>query len=136
MKILVVDDEFVALNKMTGILSAFGECDAATNGEQALEMYLKALDRIHPYDLVTIDIEMPGMDGLTLLARICEEEKRRQARQTKKIMVSAASSVDNVKQAAHNRCDAFLVKPVKRQALLQKLVDIGLLESSQLVVAE
>jgi two-component system, chemotaxis family, chemotaxis protein CheY len=135
MKTLAVDDEFVALSKMTAILSTFGECDAATNGEQAFEMYMKALEGVHPYELVTIDIEMPGMDGLTLLARICEEEKRQQARGARKIMISAASSAGNVKAAAVHRCDGFLVKPIKNQALLQKLAEIGLIQGEQAAVS-
>jgi two-component system, chemotaxis family, chemotaxis protein CheY len=136
MKTLVVDDEFVALSKMTGILSAFGECDAATSGEQAYEMYAKALGSAHPYELVTIDIEMPGMDGLTLLATMCEEEVRRQAYSAKKVMISAASSVDNVRNAALNRCNAFLVKPVKKQALLQKLLEMGMIQEAQAAVSD
>lgn len=136
MKTLVVDDEFVALSKMTGILSALGQCDAATNGEQAYEMYVKALGSAHPYELVTIDIEMPGMDGLTLLAKMCEEEKRRQGYSAKKVMISAASSGDNVRRAAVSRCSAFLVKPVKKQALLQKLLDLGLIQEAQAAVSE
>lgn len=124
MRILVVDDEFVALTKMTTLLKPYGECDAATCARQAMEMFTKALGRVHPYDLVAIDIQMPDGNGLSLLRAMCEQESRNGGRRAKKIVVSGVASADNVARAAASRCDAFLVKPVKKEALVNKLIEL------------
>jgi hypothetical protein len=41
-------------------------------------------------------------------------------------MVSAASSPYNVQQAIRNKCDGFLVKPIRRDVLHKKLLELGL----------
>jgi two-component system chemotaxis response regulator CheY len=126
MKILVVDDEFVALTKMISVLEPFGTCDAATNGAQGIQMFAAAVDMGASYDLITLDIEMPGASGLEALKTIRQREQLRQVPPAKIIMVSAASSRANVASAAEGHCDAFLVKPVSRETLLQTLQKLGI----------
>lgn len=79
MRSLAIDDEFVALTKMVAMLEPYGPCDAATTSEQALEWFCKALDDACPYGLVTIDINLPGRDGISLLGYLRAEERRRRA---------------------------------------------------------
>jgi two-component system, chemotaxis family, chemotaxis protein CheY len=128
-KILVVDDEFVALNKMVSMLSRYGECEAATHGEQALQMFGNAFAQGNPYRLITLDIQMPGMSGLELLEAICEREHIKQIPPSKKIVVTAASSRSNVAQALRNHCQAFLVKPLTSEALDAALGKLGFVPS-------
>ena len=68
--VLVVDDSALMRRALKGILSEAGdfEVHTARNGVDALEQ----LGRIRP-DVVTLDINMPEMDGLTCLAKIMEE---------------------------------------------------------------
>lgn len=126
MRILVVDDEFVALTKMISILEPFGTCHAATNGEQAIQMFSEAVDGGTSFDLITLDIEMPGASGLEALKTIRQREQLRQIAPAKIIMISAAASRTNVTAAAERHCDAFLVKPVSRETLLQVLRKFGI----------
>jgi two-component system, chemotaxis family, chemotaxis protein CheY len=130
MRSLVVDDEFVALHKMIGLLAPLGECDAATNGQQAVDMFCTALAGDKPYDLVTIDIEMPVMGGIAVLRRLQFEEQNSQRPPAAKIMVSAAASPTNVMAAGSSHCQAFLVKPVRREMLMEKLVALGLIQAA------
>ncbi|WP_411334993.1 protein-glutamate methylesterase/protein-glutamine glutaminase [Metabacillus indicus] len=68
--VLVVDDSAFMRKLIAGFLNESGTCYAAgtaRNGEDALEK-VKALNP----DVVTLDIEMPGMDGLQTLKRIME----------------------------------------------------------------
>jgi two-component system chemotaxis response regulator CheB len=67
--VLVVDDSALMRRALKGILTGSGEFEVHTarNGVDALEQ----LDRVHP-DVVTLDINMPEMDGLTCLAQIME----------------------------------------------------------------
>ena len=126
MKILVVDDEFVALTKLTTILSKHGKCDAATNGSQAFKLFGDAITNFQPYNLVTIDINLPDMNGLELLKSLIGIEKDKKVIPAKKIVISADSSTDSIHRAVRNACDAFLVKPVQRQVLDKKLKELGL----------
>lgn len=135
MRSLVIDDEFVALTKMTGLLGALGECDAATSGEQALMMFIKALENHKPYTLVTIDINMPDVNGITLLGRFNAEEKVRGCPRSRKFVVTAESRVANVRAALASDCDGFLVKPVRRAVLLEKLVAVDLLLPSAIAAS-
>ena len=68
-KILLVDDE-EGIRKVLGISLADGgyEVMTAENGEQALEIFRNTLPPI-----VLTDIKMPGMDGITLLRKIKQE---------------------------------------------------------------
>lgn len=69
--VLVVDDSALMRRALKSILAEAGgfEVHTARNGVDALEQ----LGRLQP-DVVTLDINMPEMDGLTCLARIMEEQ--------------------------------------------------------------
>jgi len=126
MRSLVVDDEEVALFKLKALLEAYGPVDAATCGQEALNLFRRALETGNPYQLVTLDIQMPGMDGLTLLRVLVHEEGLRRVTPARKIMVSAASTQANVWMSMLARCDGFLVKPVRRETLEERLSALGL----------
>ncbi|GIF10318.1 chemotaxis-specific protein-glutamate methyltransferase CheB [Actinoplanes teichomyceticus] len=69
--VLVVDDSALMRRALKGMLADAGdfEVHTARNGLDALEQ----LDRLRP-DVVTLDVNMPEMDGLTCLARIMERQ--------------------------------------------------------------
>ncbi len=131
MRSLVVDDEFVALSKLKTLLEAYGQVDTASDGPRALELFRQALEARNPYHLVTLDIEMPGMDGVNLLRKLVQEEHIRGAMLSRKIMVTAASSKANVWMSLLAKCDAFLVKPVRREVLEKHLAALGLVVPGQ-----
>ena len=78
--VLVVDDSALMRRAIKGILEEAGgfTVHTARNGADALEQ----LDRVHP-DVVTLDVNMPEMDGMTCLAKIMAE------RPTPVVMVSS-----------------------------------------------
>lgn len=130
MRILAIDDEFAALKKMEVLLSDFGTCDAATNGSQARELYAQAIKEANPYALITIDIELPDISGMDLLKYFCAVESRSDKLSSKKIVVSAHGSPDNVFDSS-KYCDGFITKPVKREVLAEKLKKMGFEAPSQ-----
>lgn len=129
MKCLAVDDEFVALTKMSTLLSDYGTCDTATNGEEALRMFHKAFLEGDPYQLMTIDIDMPGMNGIQLLKKITIDENLLFIPRSNKLIVTAEGSPGNVLQAIENKCDSFLVKPVKKDTLQMRLKELNILRT-------
>lgn len=124
MRILAIDDEFAALKKMEVLLSEYGQCDAATNGQQARELYAQAIKEGEPYSLITIDIELPDTNGLELLKFFYTVETQNEKLSSKKIMISAHGNPDNVFDAS-KYCNGFITKPVKRDILFEKLDKMG-----------
>jgi two-component system, chemotaxis family, chemotaxis protein CheY len=128
MKILAIDDEMTALTKMKVLLSAYGDCTMATNSAKGLQLCAAAIQDGTPYDLITIDIQMPGASGLDLVAAIKRLETSHNVPASKKIMVSASGTVENLLSAKSKGCDGFIVKPVKRDTLAEKMADLGLVK--------
>ena len=125
MKILIVDDEMAALSKMKVLLSPYGDCTLSTNGHQALQLCAKAIQGGFPFELVTIDIRLGDASGHDLLEKIMALEATAKVPPSKKIMITASGTRDNLIKAHAKGCDAFLVKPVRRDALEQKLLAMG-----------
>ena len=128
MRFLVVDDEYIALTKVVTILSQFGSCDAATSGDQAYTMFSMAIDEGRPYNLMTIDIQMPGMNGLEFMKKVRKLEEKVLTLPSRKIFITAAGYSTNVISAKKYQCDAFLIKPVKKRLLLSKLIEFGIID--------
>ena len=107
--ILVVDDDKSILRTFTRILQKNGyEIDAAETGKEAIE---KADSRT--YDLALVDIRLPDMDGTDLLSQM-----KKQLQNTIKIMITGFPSIETGFKALDEGADAYLVKPVKPEALL------------------
>jgi two-component system chemotaxis response regulator CheY len=125
MKILIIDDEMAALAKMKILLSRYGDCTLVTNGTQALQQCAKAIQDMTPFELITIDIHLPEISGIDLLSAISGLEKSRNTPQSQKIMVTASGTKDNLIRATCKGCDGFLVKPVKRDTVDEKMAALG-----------
>jgi DNA-binding response OmpR family regulator len=123
MRILLIDDEPIALKKLELMLTHVGTCDTAASGIVATECFVKAIDDNQPYDLITIDIELPDITGLDLLNRFCLLEQKNGITPARKIMVTAHSHVDYVVKA-RNKCDAFVVKPLRKATFLEKINEL------------
>lgn len=115
MNFLVIEDEMIALIKMKALLSAYGEGTGVTNGYQALEQCAAAIKQGTPFDLITIDIGLPKVSGLQVLQAINKLETDNHVPASKKIIVTASGTKDNLIKAALSGCNDFLVKPVKKK---------------------
>ena len=120
MKVLVVDDErdIQALFEQRfrkEIRNKQIEFEFAFSGEEAL----KYLD-LHGQEAVLIlsDINMPGMSGLELLARI---KKKHYVPPPVVMMITAYGDAENYKTAKELGADEFLTKPVDFKVLKEKL---------------
>lgn len=130
MRFLIAEDDFISQRLLETILTPFGRCDLTADGVEALAAFEAAWDKWDGYDLVCLDIMMPGMDGQEVLRRIREfEVKHGQGGLdcTKIVMISALDDFPNIKQAFNHQCEAYLVKPIDKDKLLSKLQEIGVL---------
>lgn len=107
-RILVVDDEadlelLIRQRFRSRIKSEELDFVFARNGEEALNK----LKNDSTIDLVITDINMPVMDGLTLLRRIKEENI-----QSKAVVISAYGDMDNIRKAMNSGAFDFITKPI------------------------
>lgn len=125
MRILIIDDEMAALTKMKVLLKPYGECVLCTNVGQAQQICKDAMKKRAYFDLITIDIAIGDANGYDLLDQINQMELRELVPAAKKIMITASGTKDNLIKAHSQGCDGFLVKPVKQDAMVQKMASLG-----------
>ena len=102
-KILVVDDETVIRKSLRLSLEDEGyEVQEADNGPDALDMIRKAQP-----DCILLDLRMPGMDGLAVLAKVSEEFPL-----VSVVIVSGASAASNVLDALRLGACNYITKPI------------------------
>jgi len=129
MKILVVDDETVSRKKLQKIMSSFGECEEVESGKAAIKAFEQAWENSTPFDLITLDVAMPEMDGTEALHRIRALEMDMDIPSEKRVkifMVTAHSDKDTVSTSIKVGCDDYIVKPFNRETILEKLRKCGL----------
>lgn len=117
-RVLIVDDSVFIAKQLSQILtsSGFDVVGTATDGAQGLDRYKE----FHPdIDLVTMDITMPKMDGLTALEKILEFDKNAVV-----LMVSALGKEDLVKKAFVTGAKGFIVKPLDRAKVLERVASV------------
>lgn len=130
MRVLIVEDDFISRNLMQKFLSDYGDCDVAVNGREALVAFNLASREGRPYDLLTLDIMMPEMDGQQVLREIRTLEESRGILGpggVKIVMTTALSDSNNILTSFKEQCQAFLVKPISRDNLLKTLRALGLI---------
>ncbi len=84
-------------------------------GAKAVALY----ESLKP-DLMLLDINMPGMDGLAALKRIFSQRERG-GHDAPIIMISARDSIDDISEALEFGAVDYLVKPVDPMQLLNKI---------------
>jgi two-component system, chemotaxis family, chemotaxis protein CheY len=129
-KILVVDDDAVSRIKMQAILKAYGAVECAEGGADALRVFRKALDEQRPFDLISLDYSMPGMDGAEILRHIRSIEKLRRIDKVKVVMVTGMTDRDTVIDCRLTGCDDYVIKPFDRQTVTAKLTSLGFFEEA------
>ena len=130
LKFLIVDDELVSRTKLKTILETIGQCRAVDSGGAAIEAVREALEAGDPFDLITLDIAMPGMDGTEALFEIRKLEDSvgpdRTAR-TKILMITAQRDRDSLITCVQAGCDDYIVKPFDPNTIMQRLQKLQLM---------
>ena len=107
--ILVIDDEGGIRESLEVLLSLEGySVKTAPDGEQGLRML-----ELETFDLVLLDLALPGQSGLDLLPQIKERQ-----RETPVIMITAYGTVENVVEAIRAGAENFVQKPWDNEKLL------------------
>jgi len=112
MRILLVEDyEPLARSVSEGLREAGYAVDVSRDGEEGL-WYAETND----YDVLILDIMLPGMDGLTILRRL-----REKGRETPVLLLTAKTAVDDRVRGLDGGADDYLTKPFAFEELLARV---------------
>ncbi len=131
MKSLIVEDEFAARRLLQIYLAPFGECDIAINGVEAVKIIEQVISNGVPYDLICLDINMPQMNGMETLKVIRQIEKTNGISKQDRIKIIITSSnveSEYIDGARDEGCQAYIIKPIRKQELLAEVERLGLIE--------
>lgn len=113
--ILIVDDSSMSRNKLKKILingnhTVIGE---AQDGKEGLDKYKELAP-----DLVTLDVTMPNMDGITCLQEILSHNEN-----AKVVMISALGKGDTMLEALNLGASNYITKPFEEDSVLEAISD-------------
>lgn len=114
-RILVVDDELGPREALRLILQDHYEIATAQNGQMALDCLSKV-----EFDLVILDIRMPDINGIDLLAEV-----KKKVPDTEVVMITAYASVETAASALRHGALDYLIKPFDRKSVID-VVEKGL----------
>jgi two-component system, chemotaxis family, chemotaxis protein CheY len=125
---LVVDDEVVCRRTIARLLIPHAQCRICTDGYQGVEAFSESVDAGRPYDLVFLDIAMPGMSGHDTLTAIREIEHSRGILGSDGVRVIMVTSLADYKQcmrAFSEGCEVYLLKPYTETELFESIRQVG-----------
>ena len=109
-RILVVDDSELTCQLLCRLLHRQGHsCEPVSNGHEAIQLLSE-----HHFDLVLLDLMMPGINGLDTLQAIKGDPK---LEETAVIMLSAFDELDRIGQCFELGAEDYLLKPFDRIVL-------------------
>jgi len=111
-KILLVDDEVVFTNNMSKLLTSRGYRVKAVNSGDAAITALEGED----FDVVVLDLKMPGMDGLATLKEI-----KKLGLFTETLVLTGHGSIDTALEATKLGAYDYLTKPCEIDELVAKI---------------
>jgi CheY-like chemotaxis protein/anti-sigma regulatory factor (Ser/Thr protein kinase) len=120
--ILVAEDNEINALLARALLTRLGHRPTiAINGEAAVESWLAARASGSPYDLILMDVQMPGMDGLEAARRIRSFEAQAGDKPTRMLALTANVQIEDREAALAAGLNGLLVKPLDRERLREVL---------------
>jgi HD-like signal output (HDOD) protein/ActR/RegA family two-component response regulator len=134
MKTLIVDNELAGRTLMDRIMTNYGACKTAENGEAAIGMFKTACENGDFFDLVTLEIALPDINGLDVLLQIRQMEKDKKVPLYKRaviMMATASADKDTIVTAVQTGCNEYVVKPFDGDTISRRLLKAGLITPKQ-----
>lgn len=114
-RVMIVDDSMFVAKQLGQILTSEGYEVVATaaDGKEGVDKYKELAPNV---DLVTMDITMPRMDGITALEQIMTFDKN-----AKVVMISALGKEELVKKSLLLGAKNYIIKPLDRKKVLERI---------------
>lgn len=114
-KILIVDDsQFMRALLKKILVAEFTVVGEATNGIEAVKMY----EKLNP-DVVTMDVVMPKMDGITATSHIVKRNP-----EAKVVMCTSVGQEEKIKKAISAGAKGYVNKPFQAPKVLQEIKSV------------
>ena len=120
MKFLMVDAAFETRKASQRLLATYGECHVAVNGLEALNAFVRAHRDDDPYHMIFLDIEMEGLDGLQVLAKIRHWEASKSISSedaVRIVLISSAPMPDPIATQLTPGLETWTARELTRDAL-------------------
>jgi CheY-like chemotaxis protein len=125
MAVLVAEDNEINALLIEALLRRLGHRPTlVTDGDAALASWRDAAAAGAPFDLVLMDLQMPGRDGIAATQAIRAREAELDVRRTPVIALTADSSDEDRDACLAAGFDGFLTKPVDRERLAAALAQV------------
>ena len=119
LSILIADDAADNRVLMAAMLKGSKvRLELAVDGLEALEKF-----KAGSYDIVFMDMQMPGMDGYTATGKIRELEKAENRTRTKVVALTALATREDADKAIKAGCDDYLSKPIRKATFYSYLIN-------------
>jgi PAS domain S-box-containing protein len=120
LRILVAEDNSVNQRLAARLLEREGHSvTIAGSGQEAVDLFVQ-----RPFDLILMDVQMPGLDGLQATAKIREKERATGGHVPIAAMTAQAAESDRLR-CLESGMDAYVTKPVHVPALLKMIESVG-----------
>jgi len=118
----------VSRTKLELIMENFGDCKTLEDGDDALGVFHRAHQEDDPFDLIMLDINLPGIDGIQLLSALRTAEKDlniSRPHQAKILMTSSYRDKERIVASIQSGCDDYIGKPFDPDLIHSKLDKLG-----------
>jgi CheY-like chemotaxis protein len=131
LRVLVIDDDTVCRTRLKTILGELFDVSFAEDGQAGLDEYTRTIEAGEKYDLITLDINMPRLNGHETLAAIRQFEEDNGLSGLDGVKIVMTTSEDDSKhifKAFKTGCEAYVTKSGMGDKLLDEVAKLGLLK--------
>ncbi len=125
-RVLVVDDNQTNRTILIRMIEAIGcEAAAVSSGREVIPELFRGLLTNSPFELILLDMQMPGMDGESVLREIRQEAL---TKDVKVIILTSVGKRNELARATELGCSGYLLKPIRQSQLretVERVLGIG-----------
>jgi two-component system chemotaxis response regulator CheY len=128
MRSLIAEDDQTCALIMSTLLKRYGSPEVVSDGDAAIRAFTAGLAARNPFDLVCLDIIMPGFDGAACLRCLRAIESgfgREGGDRCRILMASSVHTTKSILTSFRDQCDGYLLKPITRANLAKELAELG-----------
>lgn len=128
MRILIAEDDDTCSMILASMLKPYGAAVVVEDGEALIRTFTTELVKKQPFDLICLDIKMPGLDGQASLRCIRAIEQGFGligGSGVKILMTTGLNAPESILAAFRSQCEGYLVKPIERAKLIAQLTSLG-----------